>query len=111
MSNGKGSSPRNNHSKAWQRNFDSMTLSVEEARVRCAGDDGYVWYAKAEDFGAHIGKQWRATLGFFLDDGGTCGFWGHTYFKTGIRNSRVRKQMTFEGKTVLLLDKDSEVVE
>lgn len=108
MSNGKGSSPRSNHSKQWRDNYDSMSLSLAEAQRRCADAGGYVWYCQAED--AHDDKAWRRSLGYKLTDDGSCGWFGITHFKTGVRNSRVRKQMTHKGKTVLLLDKDNEVV-
>lgn len=111
MRNGKGSEPRNNYSKQWRDNFDSMTLSLDEAQKRCAGEDGYVWYGRAEHVSnANLGKHHRPTLGFNIHDDGSCGFWGKTYFKCGPKLGRVRKQMTSRGMTVLLLDKDNEVV-
>ena len=110
MSNGKGSAPRSNHSKQWRDNYDSMTLSLTEAIERCAVDD-YVWYAREEQVNnLALDKCWRPVLGFNVHDDGTCGYWGNTYFKCGVKNSRVRKQITHKGKTVLLLDKDNEVV-
>ena len=110
MSNGKGSSPRSNHSKRWRDNYDSMTLSLAEAIERCCGEDGYVWYAREEQVNnLALDKCWRPELGFSIHDDGTCGYWGSTYFKCGVKNSRVRKQMTHKGKTVLLLDKENEV--
>lgn len=103
MSNGKGSSPRSNHSKQWQDNFDSMSLSLADAIELCCDDAGYLWYASAE-------CPVEPYLGFHVHDSGTCGYWGNTYFKCGVGRSRVRKQITHKGKTVLLLDKHNEVV-
>jgi len=96
---GKGDAARNNTSQQWRDNYDSMTVSVDYAAANCADKDGYVWYE---------GDHGRA--GYSLSDDGTCGFWGKTHFKTGIRNSRIRKQMTSGGHTIRLLDKQGEVV-
>jgi hypothetical protein len=96
---GKGSSPRNIFSEDFRSNYDSMTVDIEWARQHCASPTGYVTY---------VGEQ--GMLYLKLDDRGTCGFWGNTYFKTGPRMSRVRKQMTSNGHTVVLVKSNGEPV-